>query len=326
MGDFLHRHASTPYAQTYLVAGAACQLLTNSTSMLKAAGDSFILELNSIGEPDLTMRLWVDSRPKARPPWPKPYVRGHAHLVYAGFDPGSSIMINLTTRRIVGRLSPDFAEDTAYWNRVVFPMLLSITAASIGILEVHCACVAKDGQGLLLAGPTRSGKSTLTLALGSLGFGFLADDRTFCSFRRHKLSAYGLLTDLKLRSDSAAWFPYAATKLRGGGWNNGDERRFEPKSLHLSRVTHCEPRCIVFLQRHDSTDLSFAPISRLEAERRIQADLMAEFSEAFDLQCAVMSRLLELPCFVLQYGANPWTTADRLARCFDEVVNRATAK
>jgi hypothetical protein len=326
MGDFIHRHASTPYAQTYLAAGAACQLLTNSPFILKAAGDSFLLEPDSPGEPDLTMRLWVDSRPKARPPWPKPYVRGLNHIVYAGFDPGSSIVINLTTRRIMGRLSPDFAEDTAYWNRVVFPMLLSITAASMGITEVHCACVAKDDQGLLLAGPTRSGKSTLTLALGLSGFGFLADDRTFCSLRHRKLSAYGLLIDLKLRSDSTAWFPDAATELRGSLWNNADERRFEPESLHLSRVRYCEPRCIVFLERHDSTSLCLAPLSRIEAGRRIQADLMAELPEASDVQSVVMSKLVELPCFVLRYGGNPWTVADKLVRLFDEVVNGTTAK
>lgn len=43
-------------------------------------------------------------------------------------------------------------------------------------VSVHAGAVAHGGRGLLLAGPSHSGKSTLTAALVERGFGFLTDE------------------------------------------------------------------------------------------------------------------------------------------------------
>jgi HPr kinase/phosphorylase len=43
---------------------------------------------------------------------------------------------------------------------------------------VHGSCVAVDGRGLLILGPSGSGKSALAMRLLSLGASLVADDRT----------------------------------------------------------------------------------------------------------------------------------------------------
>ena len=43
---------------------------------------------------------------------------------------------------------------------------------------LHATCVAVDGRGLLILGPSGSGKSSLALRLLSLGASLVADDRT----------------------------------------------------------------------------------------------------------------------------------------------------
>ncbi len=43
---------------------------------------------------------------------------------------------------------------------------------------LHAGCVALDGRGLLILGPSGSGKSSLALQLMALGCGLVADDRT----------------------------------------------------------------------------------------------------------------------------------------------------
>ncbi|KZY03196.1 MULTISPECIES: HPr kinase/phosphorylase [unclassified Sulfitobacter] len=45
-------------------------------------------------------------------------------------------------------------------------------------ITVHGSCVAIDGRGLLIIGPSGSGKSSLSLRLLSLGAQLVADDRT----------------------------------------------------------------------------------------------------------------------------------------------------
>jgi hypothetical protein len=323
MGDFLHMRASTPHVETYRAAGAAWRLSTNSKQIMEAAEESFEAIPDSHLPIDLALRLWVDPQSQSRPPWPKPYVRGLEHLVYAGFSQGNSLVVDLRRRRVNGRLCAEFAADTQYWNRVVFPMLLSITAAASGVTELHCACVAKDGHGLLLAGPTRSGKSTLSMALAQSGFGFLADDRTFCSSRDRTLSAYGLLTDLKLRKDAIFWFPEA--KVENIGDPNHSEFRVQPESLGLFRVRQCEPRLLIFLERHEATRCRLVPLAKEEAANRLEADLMVESPEALLAQRKLISLIAELPCFVLHYGGGPQLIAKQLAFCLDDAIKTRTA-
>jgi hypothetical protein len=205
-GDFLCKDAATPLCEHYTAAGAVCSLSTNWEPILEAARHSFLPIETAPVSVDLSVRFWVDQANSTQPPWPKPYVRGLDHLVFAGFDSGSSMLADLRTRRVIGRFSGGIAADQGYWKTVVFPILLTIVGASVGVAELHCSCVSKKQNGLLLVGPGRSGKSTLAVALAQAGFGFLSDDRTFCSWRKGELLAWGLATTLKLRSDAGEYF------------------------------------------------------------------------------------------------------------------------
>jgi HPr kinase/phosphorylase len=54
---------------------------------------------------------------------------------------------------------------------------------------LHATCVAVDGRGLLILGPSGSGKSSLGLRLLSLGASLVADDRTEVAPRGAQLVA-----------------------------------------------------------------------------------------------------------------------------------------
>jgi HPr kinase/phosphorylase len=54
---------------------------------------------------------------------------------------------------------------------------------------LHGSCVAVDGRGLLILGPSGSGKSALALRLLSLGAGLVADDRTSLAVEADRLIA-----------------------------------------------------------------------------------------------------------------------------------------
>src|SRR5215475_7303647 len=100
MGDFLRIQVPTPYVKNYRAAGAVWRLSTNSRPILKAAGESFQPMSDSHLSADLALRLWVDPQSRSCPPWPKPYVRGYEHLVYAGFSQGNSLLVDLRRRRV----------------------------------------------------------------------------------------------------------------------------------------------------------------------------------------------------------------------------------
>lgn len=58
-----------------------------------------------------------------------------------------------------------------------------------GAVNVHAGCVALNGRGLLITGPSGSGKSSLALQLMAFGARLVSDDRTVLSLREGRLHA-----------------------------------------------------------------------------------------------------------------------------------------
>lgn len=318
--DFLHTHAETRLCEHYTAAGAVCSLSTNCEHVLEAARGSFLPVETTSGPVDFHLRLWVDDADSSQPPWPKPYVRGIDHCVFLGFDSGSSMLADLRARRVIGRFSAVMARDTTHWRSVIFPMLLSILAGSVGLVELHASCVARDQQGLVLIGPSRSGKSTLAMALTEVGFRLLSDDRTFCSFNRGKLWAYGLPRPLKLRRDAAFWFEEFRDREPVDVQGGEDVFYCEPnRRLGRSSFPACEPRALLFLERLESPGFSAMPIGRTEIRSRIERDLLAETPAAIQKQEETMEPLLALPSWHLRYGGRPQEIAQQIGMSFSSV-------
>ena len=313
--DFLHTNAETRLCEHYIAAGAVCRFTTNCEPLLKAARDTFLPLDVPTDTIDFSVRFWVDDAAPSRPPWPNPYVRGLDHLVFAGFAAESSMLADLQTRHVIGRFSAAMGADIPHWRTVVFPILLSILAGSIGLVELHASCVAKDHRGLVLIGSSRSGKSTLALAFSHAGFRLLSDDRTFCSLKRGRLRADGLPRPLKLRHEAAVWFE----ELRGlepADLRNG-ERVFhcEPAGgLGQLGVHDCEPQRVVFLERQQRPGFCLTPMTQSQIRSRIEMDLMAEASDAIQRQTETIDRLLALPCWRLRYGGRPQEIVAQLVR------------
>lgn len=56
-------------------------------------------------------------------------------------------------------------------------------------IQVHGGCVAIDGRGLLITGPSGTGKSALALQLMAFGARLVSDDRTILTLRDGRLHA-----------------------------------------------------------------------------------------------------------------------------------------
>ena len=313
--DFLHKNAETKLNEHYIAAGAVCSLSTNSHQVLEAARNTLQPARFFPGVADFWLRFWVDDADPSQPPWPKPYVRGLNSLVFAGFDQGSSMLADLRTRRVIGRFSAGMAADTAYWRTVIFPMLFSILAGSVGLVELHASCVVKDQRGVVLIGPSGSGKSTLAMAMTEAGFSFLSDDRVFCSHKEGRLLAWGLPRPLKLRREAAAWFEKFRDRQPLDVQDGELVFHCEPnEQFGRLRVPECEPRLLIFLERRQSSGFRMTRMARSEAQSLIELELMAEAFEVVQKQAETIDQLLAGPCWRLEYGGHPQMIAEQLAR------------
>lgn len=312
-GDFLRKEAVTPLCEHYLMAGVPGAISTNSETILAAACDCFCRIASPPPEPKLRLRFWVDPKGSSQPPWPKPFIRGLDHLVFAGFDDQNSILVDLHECRAIGRFSPTMGNHLTSWETVIFPILVSIMGAAAGITELHCGCVAREGKGLLLVGGSGSGKSTLALAMTQAGFSYLADDRTYLSFREGRIVAWGLPTLLKLRREAINWFPELQDFTPAPPKNGESSVWMEPaRALGVPRIQRCEPSALVFLQRHGQAALDLSTMPSDEATVHLESDLMVENPAAAEGQRAMIARLVKLPCWRLVYGGSPQATAEFL--------------
>ncbi len=148
--DFLKQDAETPLRRRYLAAGAVFEISTNFEPILAVAQETFG-ELMESAAVDCGLRFWVDTSASAGPPWPKPYFRDWITWYSLALPPRTrSWSIFVAAASSAGSCRP--WADRAYWKAVIFPALLTIVGASVGITELHCGCVVRADEGLLLAG------------------------------------------------------------------------------------------------------------------------------------------------------------------------------
>jgi energy-coupling factor transporter ATP-binding protein EcfA2 len=321
--DILREAPPTPLGERYLAAGATLAIATNSECILEGARETFEPTAEPNVPAQVSMRLWVDSAARASPPWPAPYFRGLDHLVFAAFDFDNALLVDLRNRRVVGRFSPAMAADRAYWKRVIFPAVFGIVSPSVGVTALHCACVARNGSALLLAGASGSGKSTLSLALARSGFSFLSDDWTYFSRRDGQLLAWNSVSNLKLLPDAVDHFPELAALELGVSVNGELAYEVDPvKVFGVRRSEHAEPRWLVFLERQENTEFTLIELASAEAATSLEQDLEglpAVLSNARLFFEETVEDLAAQRCWLLRYGGNPHAIAQALSRFCESV-------
>lgn len=299
-----------PWQESFLLAGVACEISTNSNDLIELLRATFQSNEEDPGQPDIRMRFWVDPAAEGCPGPGMPYLRGLGHLVFAGFDHQNALLIDLRGRRALGRFSPQTAADQSYWKRMIFPLVLGVAGGSVGVTALHCGCVAKDGNGLILAGDSGAGKSTLSLALAQRGFAFLSDEWTYFARRDGQVQAWSLPNPLKLLPDAAAFFPELAALEPAVAMNGELAFEIDPaKVFGVRRALRCQPRWLIVLEREDGAGFRITEISPAEATSRFEEGLLAEGPAAINSQRQTIRSLIELPAALVRYGGNPQAMA-----------------
>lgn len=93
------------------------------------------------------------------------------------FDPITGITwVMVKENRNVIAFLPSLNAMPLWWISTPFRLGISWIANEYGFEFVHGAAIGRNGLGVILAGSSGVGKSTLSLSLGQLGWEFLSDD------------------------------------------------------------------------------------------------------------------------------------------------------
>jgi hypothetical protein len=318
-GARLERHIGLPlpFEARFLVAGSVWLIASNAAEILTAARETFQPADEVTAPVALTLSCYVDSEMSAKPPWPQPHFRGLDHLIYAAYGLGGSMLMDLRQRRVIGIFCPEMARDSNYWKHVLLPVLLGATCAAVGITPLHCACVVENGQGLVLAGTSGVGKSTLSVFLSLNRFTYLSDGWTYFTGSGLQLRAWGLPTPLKLLPDALQYFPQLAAAKIGRSLNGELSYEVDPvTTFGVNRSLCCEPHWLVFVERAEGSDAVFEPISSEQAFARFAVELESlsdRISHMRDIQLQTIGALVNRECWVLRHGLSPDLVAKKLS-------------
>lgn len=204
-------------------------------------------------------------------------------------------------RRIHATVIPDpvVLRDPAY--HLCFTRPVSFWLKQRGLFLLHAGCVAEQGEGVLILGRSRAGKSTLAVSAVRASFRFLSDEQPVLSLRRGALQARAFPRRIRLDRPSAMQIPELQPLAAAA-----DHWRviFPMEQVWPGCLTaSCEPRLLIFPR--------FLARGRLRLRRVTASETLA--------------RLLQDPYFVWhRQSARNWSLRRHLA-LFEVLAQRTRA-
>ena len=307
---------SLPLNAELRVVGARCLLSTNSQEVLSSLA-RWKAPARGADEPSFELRVLMDPVAK-RERDRVPHFRGLHHLVFAVFGADETIVFDLARRRVSAVVSDETARDAVFWNTRFLPTALGLLGATIGVVPLHCACLDRGGEALLLAGVSGAGKSTLAVALSRLGFSVISDGWTYVGKDGDQMTAHGISAPVKLLPDAVEHFP----ELRGfkAGVASNGELAFEVDvagAFHATVLQQSTPRWVMFLERVASQGCEIVPYDNDAAQAFLQNTLErlpVQLQEATDTRAALVASLAAKECWLARYGGPPQAAAETIAR------------
>ena len=305
------------YAGVLEIAGVSCSIRTNSLELASTLF-SWGRERRKHDTVVFSMRVVVTQAKDDRAT--PPHFRGLDHIVIATFGGSNIFMFDLFRREISATVSAETARTASFWAETLFPIAIGVLGPAIGILPLHAACLEVGGNGMLIAGASGVGKSTLAVALAQAGLNYVSDDWTYIGTDRHGLLAHGVGAAAKLLPDAIQHFPELARFQLSVALNGELAYMLSASEAFPSGcVRSCVPQCFVFLERTTGSGCEISPIPGEQTRWYVDSSVEPLPSElgaaALDRQ-EIIARVACLPSWRLRYGGTPQFAAQELSRFF----------
>jgi hypothetical protein len=247
---------------------------------------------------------------------PVPCFRGTEHLVFATFGSRTFFTFDLLRNYIAGVVPRHRTHDRAFWQRMIIPIMIGVLGPSVGIAPLHCACLVRKSEGIMISGLSGAGKSTLSVALAQCGFNLLSDDWTYVTQLNSGLTAFGLSVPVKLLPDAPQFFPDLNQFTPAASLNG--ELAYEVNAVdafHVGQATNCRPRRFFLLERSSNPVCLFRPLSSRDVNNWLEQSaehLPRRLAAAHNRRSAIIHEVAKLESFVFETGLSPHASARAL--------------
>jgi hypothetical protein len=289
------------FAGTFYPAGFPLHLATNSRDVMDAAAESSSLFPHLSDTPPMEFRVLVEPAGELSA---EPRFRKQGHILAVVSDAYNFATGDCEALSATFHLSAATAADHASLRWFYLEALAYMLLTQRYVLSLHAACVARDGEGILICGKSAAGKSTLSFAAARAGFTYVADDRTWLVLNSTDPVAVGKPHQVRFRQDAAKHFPEVAGHLASLRPNG--KRSIElPTSLFpaLHTAGRCPVRRLVFPNRGSGGPARAECMDPAEVVELLLADLPSYGAEVNAMHEQTVQSLAKLPAWRLHYRA-----------------------
>jgi hypothetical protein len=259
-----------PYHGLFYPQGFPVSVASNSAAVLRAAGESWAGCEKWFDTSPVEIRCLVDgSGAESEPPFPVFRALGH-QLVWVS-DTGNFASCDLRDGMGCAWVTEAVAADSPYFRYHFLEAMVYNLLATMHTVPIHAACVALDGRGVLLAGDSGAGKSSLAYACARSGWVFVSDDASSLLRSGHDRRVIGNPGVFRFRDNASGIFPEFAGfpgSKRGAG-----KPTVEVKTASLPAIRtapDCMVEYVVFLRR-PGAEPGAAKLTPVSAEDAVES-------------------------------------------------------
>jgi hypothetical protein len=183
------------------------------------------------------------------------------------------------------------------------------------LAALHGALVVRNGRGVMLAGSSFAGKSTLAYACARAGWTYVSDDAVFLVRGQNDRSALGDPHSIRFRPDAPQLFPELADRLvtiRPNG-------KVAIEVLTRDLAVHIAPACnidhVVYLNRQPAQPARLRPLSKEWVLEDWSQYAVFGTKAAREAQLHCYERILSAQLREMQYS-----DLDQAVRCLEQLV------
>jgi hypothetical protein len=276
--DHLKSQVPLDLEAVYYPAGFRLEIATNSRDVLCAAEEAWgHYEAEFECEP-IRFRVLVEPE-GGLSQTPSHRMQGHLYSIVS--DPYNFAHFDLSHQFGFFQVSQATAADHSWLRWFFIESAAYLVLTQRYVVPIHAACIARDGAGILLSGPSCAGKSTLSYACARAGYTFVSDDATWLLPDRPERLALGRPRHARFRLDAPLLFPELenfVARARPNGKVSIEVPLAELPGIHTADRAPIE--AMVFLDRGAGVP-GLQAIHSTEAVDRVLTDLPS-YGDAVD--------------------------------------------
>jgi hypothetical protein len=304
INDPLLTRTPLAYDALFYPYGFPVRLRSNSALVIEAADTSWSTYRHKFNHPPLDVRLLIsdsDSPGCSEPP----VFRSQGNLLSIIADRENFACLDLNAGFSFGWATTSTAKKKEYFRQCLLDVMIYPLLEVRHLITLHAACVMFKGKGILLAGDSGAGKSSLAYACARRGWTYISDDASAYLRTAREPMVIGHPQKFRFRDPVGGLFPefgQLKSTLRAYGKPTIE---VQTRSLHGIHTADEGPvDAIVFLNRRDyeGGPPELLPITEEEAWKRLTFSVWAVQMPAYEERLTALGRMLSVPAYEIRYA------------------------